>query len=121
MAANHEEQAGQEQRRQRVLRHVVLFAFKPSATAEQVREIEAAFAALPEQIDAILDFEWGTNVSIEGKADGFTHCFFVTFRDEAGRAIYLPHPAHQAFGAKLRPHLEKVLVIDYWAERERGR
>ncbi|MCB0070159.1 MAG: Dabb family protein, partial [Caldilineaceae bacterium] len=27
-----------------------------------------------------------------------------------------PHPAHQAFGQVLRPHLDKVLVFDYWAK-----
>lgn len=100
--------------RARVLRHVVLFAFKPESTPEDIRRIEEAFAALPSQIDAIIDFEWGTNVSIENVAQGFTHCFFVTFADEAGRAEYLPHPAHRAFGDLLRPHKENVLVIDYW-------
>ena len=99
----------------RVLRHVVLFAFKPESRAEDLRAIEAAFAALPSQIDAILDFEWGADVSVEGKAQGFTHCFFVTFRDAAGRDAYLPHPAHRAFGQLLRPHLANVLVLDYWA------
>ena len=98
----------------RVLRHVVLFAFKPTSTAEDIRRIEQAFAALPGQIDAILDFEWGTDVSVENIAQGFTHCFLVTFADEAGRNAYLPHPAHKAFGDLLRPHKEKVLVIDYW-------
>jgi hypothetical protein len=101
----------------RVLRHVVLFAFRPEAAAEDIRRVEQAFAGLPEQIDAIQDFEWGTDVSIEGKAEGFTHCFFVTFADEAGRSVYLPHPAHKAFGQILRPHLQRVLVLDYWTKR----
>ncbi len=101
----------------KVLRHVVLFAFKPTSSAEEIQRVVQAFAALPSQIDAIIDFEWGTDVSVEGKADGFTHCFFVTFQDAAGRDAYLPHPAHSAFGQLLRPHLEKVLVLDYWAER----
>lgn len=100
-----------------VLRHVVLFAFKPSASEADVAEIARAFAALPGQIDAIIDFEWGTDVSVEGKAEGYTHCFFVTFRDAAGRDEYLPHPAHKAFGQLLRGHLDKVLVLDYWARR----
>ena len=99
------------------LRHVVLFAFKPSTTAGEVAQIEAAFAALPRQIEAISDFEWGMDVSVEGKANGFTHCFFVTFRDAAGRDAYLPHPAHKAFGQVLAGHVEKVLVLDYWARR----
>jgi hypothetical protein len=70
---------------------------------------------LPSQIQEIIDFEWGDNVSPEGKAEGYTHCFLVTFRDAAGRDAYLPHPAHQAFVKLWRPHLEKVLVLDYWA------
>mgnify|MGYP005861738671 CR=1 FL=1 len=101
----------------KVLRHVVLFAFKENASPEQVRAVEDAFRELPSRIDAIADFEFGTDVSPEGKAQGFTHCFLVTFRDEAGRDAYLPHPAHQDFVKVLRPHLEKVLVVDYWAKR----
>lgn len=100
-----------------VLRHVVLFSFKPTSSAEDIERIAQAFTALPSQIDAIIDFEWGSDVSVEGKAEGYTHCFFVTFRDTAGRDAYLPHPAHKAFGQILRGHLEKVLVLDYWARR----
>ena len=100
-----------------VLRHVVLFSFKPTSSADDVTRLEQAFAALPSQIEEILDFEWGTDVSVEGKAEGYTHCFFVTFRDSAGRDAYLPHPAHKAFGQLLRGHLDKVLVLDYWARR----
>jgi hypothetical protein len=98
----------------RVLRHVVLFKFKDGTKPEDVRRIETAFAALPGKIDAIHDFEWGTDVSVEDRAQGFTHCFVVTFASEADRAKYLPHPAHAEFGSIVGPHLEKVLVVDYW-------
>lgn len=101
----------------RLLRHVVLFKFKDGTTAEQVQAIVDAFAALPGKIDAIVDFEYGTDVSIEGRAEGLTHGFLVTFRDEAGRAAYLPHPAHAEFGKLVGPHLDKVLVFDYWTHR----
>ena len=96
-----------------VVRHVVLFKFKDTATPEQIRAIETKFGALKSQIPAILDLEFGTNMSPENRAEGFTHCFFLTFRDAAARDSYLPHPAHKEFGAQLRPHLDKVLVIDY--------
>ena len=99
-----------------VLRHVVLFKFKDGTSAEDVQTIESAFCALPGRIDTIYDFEWGTDVSAEDLTDGFTHCFVVTFKDEAGRAVYLPHPAHEEFRGVLRPHLEKVLVVDYWTK-----
>ena len=99
-----------------VYRHVVLFKFKDTATPDQVKAVEAAFRALPSKIDTITGFEWGTNVSPEGKDEGFTHCFFVTFKDKAGLEVYLPHPAHKEFGSQLRPILDKVLVIDYTAQ-----
>ena len=95
------------------LRHVVMFKFKDSATPEQIKEVEEAFAALPKKIPTILDFEWGTNNSPEGFNQGLTHCFLLTFKDDAGRAVYLPHPAHKAFGKVLHPILDKVVVVDY--------
>lgn len=98
-----------------MLRHVVLFSWKPQTPPEKVAEIEAAFAALPATIPQIADFEFGTDVSVEGLADGFTHCFLVTFATTADRDIYLPHPDHAAFGELIRPHLERVLVFDYHA------
>lgn len=100
-----------------VLRHVVLFKFKDGTTDEQVRQIESAFCALPGKVDMIHDFEWGTDVSVENLQQGFTHCFIVTFRSEADRARYLPHPAHKEFGALLGPYLDKVLVVDYWTKQ----
>jgi Stress responsive A/B Barrel Domain len=99
------------------LRHVVLFKFKDGTAPEQVSVIEAKFSALPGAIPSIVDFEWGKDVSVEDKADGFTHCFVVTFADAAGRAAYLPHAAHQEFVELLLPSLDKVLVIDYVASR----
>ena len=100
-----------------VLRHVVLFGFKETATPEQIRAIEQTFRALPEKISKIRGFEWGTDVSVENLSQGYTHCFLVTFLTEQDRDIYLPHPAHQEFVAALQPHLEQALVIDYWSKQ----
>ncbi len=109
-------QAIKQTRNQKVLRHVVMFSFKQGTTPEQIRQVEKAFSELPRKIDTIIDFEWGTNNSPENLSQGFTHCFFLSFKDEAGRAAYLPHPDHKAFGATLGPVLDKVLVVDYWAQ-----
>ncbi|MCE9553249.1 MAG: Dabb family protein [Planctomycetes bacterium] len=100
----------------KVLRHVVLLKFKPEATPEQIKAIETAFAELPKKIDTITAFEWGTDVAPEKRSEGFTHCFLVSFATEAGRDAYLPHAAHQEFVKLLKPQLEKVLVVDYWAK-----
>ena len=101
---------------QKQLRHVVMFKFKDSTSTADIQKVEAAFRDLPSKIKEIKSFEWGTNNSPEGLNNGFTHCFFLTFASEADRAVYLPHPDHKAFGAVLTPHLDKVIVLDYWAE-----
>jgi len=96
------------------LRHVVLFKFKEGTAEADIKKVEAAFTALPSKIREIKGYEWGINNSPEGLEKGFTHCFFLTFDSEEGRAVYLPHPDHKAFGEILGPHLEDVLVLDYW-------
>lgn len=103
---------------QKQLRHVVLFKFKESSSEEDINEVEEAFSALPDKISEIKDYEWGTNNSPEGINKGFTHCFLVTFESEEDRSVYLPHPAHKAFIEVLEPHLDDVLVVDYWAKDE---
>jgi len=95
------------------VRHVVLFKFKAGTSAEEIKKIEDAFRALPKEIPQIAGFEWGTNVSPEKLDQGFTHCFLLSFKTPADRDAYLHHPAHQEFGKTLRPHLDKVLVVDY--------
>ena len=101
----------------KVLRHVVLFKFKDGTTSDQAKLVEDTFRKLPSKIKEIKGFEWGTNNSPEGLAQGFTHCFLLTFNSEADRAVYLPHPDHKAFGKVLGPYLDKVLVVDYWTQK----
>lgn len=100
----------------KLLRHVVLIKFKEGTSSSDIAKVENAFGALEDKIPEIRGYEWGTNNSPEGADKGFTHCFLVTFESEEDREVYLPHPDHQAFVEVLTPHLEDVLVIDYWTE-----
>lgn len=98
-------------------RHVVLFQFKADASPEAVKNIEKEFVALKDKISAVVSLEWGKNVSPEGLNDGLTHAFFVTFANkEAIEKNYLHHPAHEEFVSKLKPLLEKAVVVDYVTE-----
>ena len=97
-------------------RHVVCFKFKDDATKNQITAIEKAFAALPSKIDSITGYEWGTNVSPENLAQGYTHCFVVSFKDKKGLEAYLPHKDHKAFVEQLLPILDKAFVIDFVAK-----
>lgn len=99
-----------------VVRHAVFFSFKETSTKEDIQGVADAFAGLPNDIPEIIDFQWGENNSPEEHDNGFTHCFLLTFADEAGRDVYLPHEAHKAFGDVLRPHMADVFVIDYFGK-----
>ena len=101
---------------EKLLRHVVLFKFKSTSKPEDVQKIVEAFRELPKKVSEIHSFEWGTDVSPEGKAQGFTHCFLVTFKTEKDRDAYLPHAAHKEFVGIARPHIDGVLVVDYWSQ-----
>ena len=104
-----------DQKPEKVLRHVVMFGFKPDVSEAQVKEVEDAFCKLPSQIDLIKGYEWGTDCSPEGLQQGLTHCFFLTFHSDADRIIAL-------FGTSLLTVVGKVLggkasavtVLDYW-------
>jgi stress responsive alpha/beta barrel protein len=112
---NHSSAADQKEKK--VLRHLVLYKFKPETTPAQLQQVIDAFSGLPKKIDAIIDFEHGPNVSPEGKSDGLTYAFLVTFRDEQGRDDYLVHPAHQDYVKVVQDKREKVIVFDYWAQQ----
>jgi hypothetical protein len=106
-----------QEKESRMLRHVVLFKFKDTSSKEDVQKVVDAFRSLKTSIPQVADFEYGTDNSPEGLANGFTHCFFITFKSEADRDVYLPHPKHKEFVEVLKPHLDKVQVIDYWASK----
>jgi hypothetical protein len=98
-------------------RHVVLFKFKPRASAATVEGIERAFGELAGKLPFVTGFEWGRDSSPERLNKGFTHCFIVSFSDSAGRDAYLPHPEHRAFCRDfLDPNLEDVCVLDFYPE-----
>ena len=98
----------------KMLKHVLLFKFKEGTTPEQIKEVETAFASLPGKIDVIKHFEWGTNVNVDNHSEGFTHCFVVTFANEAGLNAYLDNPDLKEFRKSLGGPLEKYIAIDYW-------
>ena len=116
MADHHKETPAAKKEAAASYRHVVCFKFKDDAKPEQIKKIESEFAALEKKIDTITDLEWGTNVSPENHAQGYTHCFIVSFKNKAGLEAYIPHKAHKAFVEVLLPILDKVFVIDFVAK-----
>jgi hypothetical protein len=106
-----------QQKKQPMLRHVVMFGWKEGTDTATITKVVNAFRALPGQIDLIKAFEWGTNNSPEKLNRGLTHCFFLSFTSEKDRDAYLVHPAHKAFVASLVPAPDHVTVFDYWTQQ----
>lgn len=98
------------------VRHVVLYAYKPEVSAEKQAEIAQRSRELINQIPLIEDIEWGPDVNAGARAQGYTHCVLMTFASPGAVKEYVAHPAHQAFLELAKPHLEKLLVMDYIAQ-----
>src|SRR5262249_47717806 len=101
------------------LRPVAVGGFRKGPPPQQIKALEAAFAELAGKIATHRGVGFGPGVSPANRAQGYTHCFFLTFSDAAGRDAYRSHPAHQQFVKLALPNVEKLLVIDYWASAPR--
>jgi hypothetical protein len=97
------------------VRHVVVFKYKPGASADQIQQVTQAFGDLRKKIPGMTAFEDGINNSPEGKNLGFTHVYVATFESAAARDAYLPHPEHKKFGELLGKLgiVADVFVVDY--------
>lgn len=107
--------AGGKKQKKGTLKHVVSFKFKESAAPADIKKVEEAFKGLKKKIGVIRSYDWGTNNSPEGLNKGFTHCFILTFDNDADRKTYLDHPDHKEFGKMLGPVLGDVYVIDFYS------
>jgi hypothetical protein len=101
-------------KKDKTLRHAVLFKFKDTSSAKDVESIITEFTALKAKIKQIKGLEWGLNNSPEKLNEGLTHAFLLTFSSEKDRDDYLVHPDHKKFGELVGKHLDKVVVVDFW-------
>ena len=104
----------QAQSTQKELKHIVLFTFKSSSSAASIDSVVKAFNHLYGTVPQVKKMEWGLNMSPEHLDQGFTHCFALTFSSEKDLADYQQNPAHKAFQTILKPHMDKVFVVDYF-------
>ena len=98
------------------LRHLVLFQFKKTSSKEEVQEVVDSFLSLKGKVPNLIDIEFGLNISPENFHQDFTHCFTLTFPSMEALSAYQVHGAHVEFQEVLQPHMQKVFVVDYFAE-----
>ena len=91
--------------------HLVFFAVKEDASAEEVEDLLASMRALKDDVPATVDLSVGEDFS--GRSGEYTHGLFARFEDAAGLQEYMGHPAHLAVVEKLNATTTGRIVADY--------
>jgi Stress responsive A/B Barrel Domain len=108
-----EGQLGGTDKEQAMIRHVVLFQWKPGTSEAKIDELFRALAGLKGKIPGLQQFEGGPYSSPEGLNKQWSHAFIMTFPEAASRDAYLPHPEHERVKAMIEPHLADVIAFDF--------
>jgi hypothetical protein len=95
-----------------MIRHVAVFKFKPTFTAELRQQWIDRLAELPKQIDFLRSISVGDD-RLRGPRSW--DAAVVADLDAAVERVpdYINHPAHQAIGALSAPHIEQLVLVDF--------
>lgn len=95
--------------------HLVLFAVKEDAPAEDVEELLSSIRDLRGNVSNILDISVGENFSERGGP--YTHGLYVRFQTADDLHAYIEHPEHKKVVEKLNAATSERVVVDYDHER----
>jgi hypothetical protein len=92
--------------------HVVMFRWKPGASAEQLAALEHALAGLPAQISELRAYRWGADAQVAPGNFDFAIC--ADFDDVEAFRAYVVHPAHQRLVAEhVRPLMTERAAVQF--------
>lgn len=94
-----------------MIKHVVLFKFKPETTEEQIEQLAAGLGALPEVIEEIREFVFGRDVIRSERSYDFG--LVSLFDDLAALQRYQVHPDHQKVVAHVKQVCSGVVAVDF--------
>jgi hypothetical protein len=77
-----------------MIRHVVLFTWRPEATEEQKQAVHAGLAKMPPAIEVIRAYKFGPDAGINPA--NCDYAVVADFDDAAGYVSYRDHPEHRA-------------------------
>lgn len=95
-----------------MLRHVVLFAWTPEATAEQKQQVIDDLRSLPPLMSGLRAFDVGPDAGVvDGNAD---FALVADFDDVPSYLAYRNHPTHRAIiDQVINPIIESRVAIQY--------
>lgn len=76
-----------------MIRHVVLFRWKPEATEEQKKQAAAEVAKLPSMVPSVLGFASGSDIGVN--QGNFEFAVTADFENEDGYLAYRDDPGHR--------------------------
>lgn len=95
-----------------MIRHTVLFSWKPETTEEQKQQVAAEIAKLPSLVPTVRAFASGPDVGINPGNFGFAVA--ADFDDANGYVAYRDNPAHREIVEKyILPAVAQRAAIQY--------
>jgi hypothetical protein len=94
-----------------MLKHVVLFKFKPETTEAQIDQLADGFSGLPDAIAEIREFVFGRDVVRSERS--YDYGLVSLFDDRAALDRYSVHPEHQKVVAHVRAICSGSVAIDF--------
>ena len=103
-----------------MIRHMVLFRFKPGAMAAERQAVLDGLARLPSHFPAMRCFGLGENISRRDAT--FPHVMTIEFEQQAELEAYLDSAEHEHFVATVfRPAIEaRAIASTHWEPESGG-
>ena len=97
-----------------MIKHMVLFRFRPDVDDALRDEIIRDLRAFPSRFPAMKRFSLGENISKRDRT--LSHAMTIEFDTIAELEAYLDSPEHEAFvAARFRPHVEQRFIVSMQA------
>lgn len=94
-----------------MIRHIVMFRWKPSFTDDVRRQWTAGLDGLQEQIPGLLNLVHGPDVLHTDKS--WDHVIVADFSAPEDIEVYNSHPAHEAIKPFSLPNVEQLAYVDF--------
>lgn len=94
-----------------MLRHLVLFKFKPETSRQEQERLLSALRELPAVIPEIRKYEVGFDVTRTARS--FDAAIHSLFDDAAALDRYQTHPDHLKIGGVIAAACAQVAVVDF--------
>ncbi|PID39881.1 MAG: stress responsive alpha-beta barrel domain-containing protein [Proteobacteria bacterium] len=94
-----------------MITHVVMMKFRPEVTDNEIKELEALLAGLPNKIDEIQRYDFGRDMV--GSERSYDFALVSIFANLDTLKHYQAHPDHQVVLKKLGVMCENIAAVDY--------